>query len=147
GCWFDSPLPQIYHPRAMGQSRNTTAGIFFLLIGPLTFLSSCREKPTPTASTQPSALQFVKVASLVPAATDLILGMGAGDHLVAVSNQESSTVLGQNLPRVGDYQATDWETLAALRPQLMIVQIEPSHLPEGFTRKAAELGIQLLNVR
>src|SRR5512133_3272282 len=56
-----------------------------------------------------------RVASLVPAATEMLVGMGAGDRLVAVSNYESSPVV-KDLPRVGDYQSTDWETLARLRP-------------------------------
>src|SRR4051812_27107390 len=38
---------------------------------------------SPPSTTRAVAL---RVASLVPAATDLILGMNAGEHLVAVSN-------------------------------------------------------------
>ena len=142
----------------MGQSRSTTARqIFFLLCG-VTLAGACREKPDSTAPIHPGsapttrpaiasiALQ-TRVASLVPAATDLILGMGAADHLVAVSNYDPAEIGHQRLPRVGDYQATDWETLASLRPQVMIIQMDPSHLPGGFTQNAANLGIQLVNVR
>jgi len=70
-----------------------------------------------------------KVASLVPAATDMLLGMGAGDHLVAVSNYESAPEV-KNLPRVGDYQTTDWERLSSLRPASMITQYAPDRLPQ-----------------
>jgi ABC-type hemin transport system substrate-binding protein len=140
GRWFDSPLPQIYHPRAMGQSSRATARLFFWILSGAALAGACHEKTAPAAPR-------IQVASLVPAATDLILGMGAAEHLVAVSNYDPAEVGGRKLPHVGDYQATDWETLASLRPQVMIIQIDPAHLPAGFAQNAAGLGIQLLNVR
>ena len=131
----------------MGQSWNTSARIFFFLLVAMALPGGCREKPGSSASTAPSGESRTKVASLVPAATDLILGMGAGDRLVAISNQEPAEFASKSLPRVGDYQATDWEMLAELKPQVMIIQIDPAHLPEGFTQKAATLKIQLINIR
>ena len=86
------------------------------------------------------------VASLSPAATDILLGIGAGDRLVAVSNFESSAGV-KGLPRVGDYQTTDWETLARLRPSVMVIQIAPEHLPPGLKQRATELGIELVNIK
>ena len=62
------------------------------------------------ATTAPSTHPGRKtVASLVPAATDLLLAMGAGDRLVAVSNYDVPRHGVRGLPRVGDYQTTDWE--------------------------------------
>jgi ABC-type Fe3+-hydroxamate transport system substrate-binding protein len=87
-----------------------------------------------------------RVASLVPAATDMLVGLGAKDHLVAVSNFESSPEV-KGLPRVGDYQTTDWETLARLRPDVMVIQIAPDRLPPGLKQRAEELGIELVNVK
>jgi iron complex transport system substrate-binding protein len=87
-----------------------------------------------------------KIASLVPAATEMLLGMNAGDSLVAVSNYESSPLV-KSLPRVGDYQSTDWETLARLRPDVMVIQIAPDRLPPGLKQRADELGIELVNVK
>jgi iron complex transport system substrate-binding protein len=86
------------------------------------------------------------VASLVPAATDLILGMGAGDHLVAVSNYDAEPAAAK-LPRVGDYQAIDWEKLAQLRPNVIITYYGPGHIPPGFAERTKELGMQNLNLR
>jgi ABC-type Fe3+-hydroxamate transport system substrate-binding protein len=65
---------------------------------------------------------------------------------VAVSNFESLAEV-KGLPRVGDYQTTDWETLARLRPDVMVIQIAPERLPAGLKRRAAELGIELVNVK
>jgi iron complex transport system substrate-binding protein len=104
-------------------------------------LSCDRPTSSPTSSAQPP-----KIASLVPAATDMLLAMNAGDHLVAVSNYETSPQV-KTLPRVGDYQTTDWETLARLRPDAMIMQIAPDHLPPGLQQRADELGIKLVNVK
>lgn len=93
-----------------------------------------------------SANKGRKVASLVPAATDMLVGIGAKDRLVAVSNWESSPDV-KDLPRVGDYQTTDWETLARVRPDAMVIQIAPDRVPQGLKDKAADLRIELVNVK
>lgn len=95
----------------------------------------------PTATTKSPT-----VASLVPSATDLILGMGAGDHLVAVSNYDREPGAA-NLPRVGDYQTIDWEKLAPLHPNLIITYYGPGRIPPGFSERTRELGMQNLNLR
>jgi ABC-type Fe3+-hydroxamate transport system substrate-binding protein len=87
-----------------------------------------------------------KIASLVPAATDMLLGMGAADHVVAVSNYDADPAV-KSLPRVGDYQSTDWETLARVRPDVMIIQLLPERVPEGLKQRASELSIELVNVK
>jgi ABC-type Fe3+-hydroxamate transport system substrate-binding protein len=73
--------------------------------------------------------------------------MDAADHLVAVSNFDTPRDGTRGLPRVGDYQTTDWERLATLRPASMITQFAPNRLPPGLRQKADELGIRLVNVR
>jgi iron complex transport system substrate-binding protein len=88
-----------------------------------------------------------KIASLVPAATDLLVAMGAGDHLVAVSNWDTGRPQIAHLPRVGDYQSTDWEQLARLRPDVMIVFMSGERMPAGLRSRADELGIRLVNVK
>jgi iron complex transport system substrate-binding protein len=102
--------------------------------------NGCDSKPKPAS--KPGT-----VASLVPAATDLILAMNAGDKLVAVSNYDAAEIASRKLPHVGDYQTTDWETLASLRPAVMIIEMDPGRLQPGFGEHAASLGIKLLDVR
>ncbi len=87
------------------------------------------------------------VASLVPSATDLIVGMGGADHLVAIGNYDHMQEALAGLPRAGDYQTIDWERLAAIRPDVMIVFQAPDRLPAGLREKASALGIRLINVR
>lgn len=104
--------------------------------------------PAPSAATlRPATTSVITVASLVPAATDLILGMGAGNRLVAISTYDQDRPGVHGLPRVGDYQSADWEALAQLHPGLMIVQVDPGRLPRGFTDRAAEVGARLVDVK
>lgn len=87
------------------------------------------------------------VASLVPGATDLILGMGARDHLVGVSNFDVERDGTRDLPRVGDYQGIDWEKISAIKPDILIVFMAPDRMPEGLRQRAANLGVKLVNVK
>jgi iron complex transport system substrate-binding protein len=114
--------------------------LFGCLIG---FSAGCDHK-TPAPPTQTT--KSPTVASLVPSATDLILGMGAGDHLVAVSNYDREPAAAR-LPRVGDYQTIDWEKLAQVHPNLIITYYGPGHIPPGFDERTRELGIQNLNLQ
>jgi iron complex transport system substrate-binding protein len=83
------------------------------------------------------------IASLSPAATDLLIGMGLADRLVAVSNYDPDDAAAAR-PRVGDYQNVDWEKLAELRPRVMIMQGLPERMPAGLSERATSLGIRLV---
>ena len=156
---FDTDLRQLYHPRAMGQRPARLSfpfltlialpALLLLLIGcdrssTSTVTSSTTQPtaPSPSATTSPTAT----VASLSPAATEILIGIGAGQSLVAVSNYDPKRPETKSLPRVGDYQTTDWEQLAALRPKVMITQFAVDRLPQGLVQKADALKIQLINV-
>lgn len=93
------------------------------------------------------AAERVTVASLVPAATDLILGIGARDHLVAVSNWDADRPEISGLPRVGDYRTVDWEAMIELRPSKMIVQYSEDKMPPGLRERAKQLNIEIINVK
>lgn len=94
--------------------------------------------PAPTSAPSPT------VASLSPAATDLLLGMGEGNHLVAVSDYDTDERIA-DLPRVGAYQTFDFERLALVRPDVMVVQKDPASLPTGARENAEQLGITFYN--
>jgi len=72
--------------------------------------------------------------------------MGLSDRLVAVSNFDPNRDATLNLPRVGDYQTTDWERLATLRPSIMVTQFAADRLPIGLQQKAGDLNIKLVNL-
>jgi iron complex transport system substrate-binding protein len=89
-----------------------------------------------------------KVASLVPAATDLIVSMGAGEHLVGMSNyDDASRPELKHLPKIGDYQSIDWERLRALKPHILIIFQSPDRIAPGVRERAAKLNIKLVNIR
>lgn len=111
---------------------------------------SCDRSP---ASTQPSDNAMaqrpgpVRVASLVPAATDLLLAAGLGDHLVAVSNYCHDNPDARRFPTAGDYQTTDWERLADLKPSVLLVFLSKDRLPPGMAERAEKLGIRIVNLK
>lgn len=138
---FDSPRARFCDPRRMGRmpGRFWWGMLAVLLIG------GCDRGGTPAPALLPGTRP--RIASLVPAATDLLIAMGAADHLVAVSNYDISRPETKGLPRVGDYQSVDWEQIAGLRPDVMVVFMTPDRIPAGLKERADTLGIRLLNVR
>jgi cobalamin transport system substrate-binding protein len=116
----------------------------FLLLLPSWGLLLCgcdRSKPVAQAPGAPSPT----VVSLVPAATDLIVGMGAANHLVGVSNYDQNPQIKQLL-RVGDYLTTDWERIVVLRPQIIITQYAPGRTPSGFEEHLRSIGARQENL-
>ena len=67
--------------------------------------------------------------------------MGAGDHLVGISSyDDSSRPELKDLPKIGDYQAIDWERLRALKPQILIIFQSPDRISPGVKERAAKLN-------
>jgi iron complex transport system substrate-binding protein len=125
----------------MGQREGPPAPPHFvaaLLLFGLLIPVGCDRKTTPVASTG----KHPTVASLSPAATDILLAIGAQDHLVAVSSYDRGKAAIGQLPTAGDYLTVDWERLASIKPDLIIMQAYESTAPAGFKERAAELGIR-----
>ena len=103
----------------MGQRSFRSSGLSALargamiLTGLAAFGLGCdKQKSASTPATATSqAVHSARIASLVPSATDLLIGAGLADHLVAVSNFDRSNPEAQQFPTAGDYQNTDWERL------------------------------------
>lgn len=113
--------------------------ILLCVLGALCGSISCQKSDE--ASDRP-----MTVASLSPAATDLILGAGLDDRLVAVSNYDSADVA-RGRSRVGDYLTIDWEKLAEVRPRLMIIQVHPDRMPGGVIDRARMIGAAVLPIQ
>lgn len=71
--------------------------------------------------------------------------MGAGDRLVAVNDHDTDPRVA-DLPRVGGYTNFDWEKLAEIRPDLIIVQAAQQNLPAGAIENAGRLGVRWENL-
>src|SRR4051812_13914550 len=107
-------------------------------------LQGCDQSPHSPAA---APTKHPTIASMVPAATDILISMGARDHLVAVSNYDTANPGAAGFPRVGDYQNTDWEKLAALKPDIILIQVNEASVPAGLKSRAGDLGAKLVNVR
>lgn len=129
----------------MGQRGNgPVLRHFIVLLATVALLGATRcdrSAPNSSPTTQPT-LKHPTVASLSPAATDILVALGARDHLVAVSNYDRGKPAVAGLPGAGDYLTVDWERVASLRPDGLIVQIPEANAPVGFKQKAAELGVR-----
>ncbi len=123
----------------MGQRRGAPAAKFLFTAMILVGCGKPAAPPTTASTTR-------TVASLVPAATDLIIGMGAADRLVGVSSYDRQRPDVGNIPEVGDYQTVDWEKLQELRPAVMVIQIGVDRVPAGFSQRADDLHIELLDI-
>jgi ABC-type Fe3+-hydroxamate transport system substrate-binding protein len=146
---FDRPVPQLYHPRAMNQrAGRRPLRIFLLIIAAASVIAPCLGcgSRNSSSATQQADDSTPHIVSLVPAATDMLLAMGAGDRLVAVSNYDLTPATA-SLPRVGDYQTTDWEKISQLRPGVIVTEFGPGRTPPGFTERCASLGIRQLNLQ
>lgn len=126
----------------MGQSAKWIfAFTLTLLIG----LIGCDNSQPKTAP--PTTAPAVRIASLSPAATDLLLSMNAGGRLIAVSEYDKGRDDTKGLPIAGDYQKANWEMLATLKPTAMVVQGRPDRMPEGLKSNADSLGIKVVNIQ
>src|SRR5688572_12395907 len=101
------------------------------------------EPPAPT--TRP-AQETARVASLVPAVTNMLLELDQQGLLVAVSNYDTDPRVAA-LPRVGDLLTMDWEQIAGARPTHMIVQMSPEQTPAGAVERAKSLGVGIVHVK
>jgi ABC-type hemin transport system substrate-binding protein len=107
-------------------------------------LAGCDSAAAPTG--RDSAAGEVRVASLVPAVTNILLELDQGKKLVAVSNYDSDERVA-SLPRVGDLLTIDWEQLSASRPTHMVIQMSEEKTPPGALQRAHDLGITPIHVK
>jgi iron complex transport system substrate-binding protein len=70
---------------------------------------------------RPPAPQAHRIVSLVPAVTEMLFAIGAGDRLIAVSSFDTYPPDVAHLTRVGALLDPDLERIFALRPDLVVV--------------------------
>ncbi len=85
----------------------------------------------------------IRVASATPSATDMLLRMDIGDRLVARSAFDDDPKL-TLLPIAGDARQIDWERLAKVRPDILVIGTDERLLTPADRSAAAELGIQIV---
>jgi iron complex transport system substrate-binding protein len=89
----------------------------------LTFGAMASAQETPT-----------RVVSLVPALTEMVFAIGAGDRVVAVSSYDTDPPEVKTLPRVGALLDPDVERIIALRADLVLLYGSQTDLIAQLTR-------------
>jgi iron complex transport system substrate-binding protein len=85
-----------------------------------------------------------RVVTLAPSLTDTVLALGAGELLVGVSRFDERPEVAA-LPRVGGFVDPSVEAVAALKPDLVLVQPGPGN--RAPVEALAGLGISILALR
>jgi iron complex transport system substrate-binding protein len=78
--------------------------------------------------------QAKRIISLVPALTEMVFAMGAGDRVIAVSSYDDDPPQVRTLPRVGALLDPDVERIIALRPDLVLLYGSQTDLKTQLAR-------------
>lgn len=117
-----------HSPHVRSSVRAAVVAALLLLTG---FLSP---GPNDPAYAQAPAAQPSRIVSLVPATTEMLFAMGAGDRLVGVGTYDRFPSDVGRLPRVGGLIDPDTERILALRPELVIVYDTQVELKQRLDR-------------
>jgi iron complex transport system substrate-binding protein len=93
----------------------------------------------PWAVGQPSAVQAParRIVSLIPAVTEMLFALGAGDRIVAVSSFDKFPPEVEKIPRVGALLDPNLEKILSLKPDLVVVY----HSQEDLRRQLERGGV------
>jgi len=119
------------------------AGIIALCLIVAAVMLALRRGPVPAAQ----RLTGVRIASITPAGTDLVVGIGAADRLVGVSSFDDDRDGLAGKPRVGDYQNINWEKLSACGANVLVLQYAPDRFPAYLQQRCAQMGIRIVNLK
>jgi len=87
-------------------------------------------------SLQPSALfaQARRVISIIPATTEMLFAMGAGNRVIAIGTYDRYPPESQKLPRVGALIDPNIEQILQMRPDLVVVYTTQTELKRRLDR-------------
>jgi iron complex transport system substrate-binding protein len=80
------------------------------------------------------AAQPQRIVSTAPSITELLYALGLGDRVVGVTRYCRYPPEAQQKPKIGDYVNPNLEAIAALRPDLVVIQTNPVQLAERLGR-------------
>ncbi len=89
------------------------------------------------------AAQPQRIVSTAPSITELLYALGLGDNVAGVTRFCRYPPEAQLKPKIGDYTSPNLESIAALRPDLVIVQTNPVRLRERL--EAIKLHVLEIN--
>jgi iron complex transport system substrate-binding protein len=83
-----------------------------------------------------------RIVSLAPSLTELLFELGAGDQVVGVTSMCDRPAAARTKPQVGDSKAVSLESIAALQPDLVLVNSEL--LVESLSPLASRVDVRLV---
>lgn len=86
----------------------------------------------------------VRIVSLSPAASKILVDLGVGELVVGRHNYDRA--LAAEVPPVGDQSAIDYETLIGLRPTHVVIQSDAREPPARLVELAASTGFEIVDV-
>ena len=87
-------------------------------------------EPMPSARVQDAR----RIVSLVPAVTEMLFALGAGDRVIAVSSFDTYPPQVEKLPRVGALLDPDLERILSLKPDLVVIYGSQKDLRQQLER-------------
>jgi iron complex transport system substrate-binding protein len=84
-----------------------------------------------------------RIVSTAPSITEMLYALGLGDRVVGVTRYCRYPPEAQLKPKIGDYTSPNLEAIAALKPDLVIIQTNPARLAERLATlrlKSLEIG-------
>ncbi len=112
------------------------------LMAVLLSIFGCSKRDADSESVPIGASQPLRIVSLAPSLTELAYSAGAGDYLVATVEYSDYPEAAARLPRIGDSFRIDFEQLALLKPDLILVW--ESGNPAAMRQRLRDLGYNLL---
>ncbi|MEM1010874.1 MAG: helical backbone metal receptor [Planctomycetota bacterium] len=98
---------------------------------------------SPPAVSRAGPQTSTSIASAAPSATDIVRRMGLEANLVARSSYDDAPELA-DLPVAGNALGIDWERLAQVRPNLLLIGTDERLLTDSDRRAAEELDITIV---
>ena len=83
-----------------------------------------------------------RIVSTAPSITELLYALGLGNRVVGVTRFCRYPPEAQLKPKIGDYTSPNLEAIAALKPDLVIIQTNPVHLAD----RLAKLKLRVLEI-
>jgi iron complex transport system substrate-binding protein len=83
-----------------------------------------------------------RIVSTAPSITELLYALGLGDRVVGVDRFSRYPPEALRKPKIGDYANPNLETIASLRPDLVIIPVNPVKLAE----RLAVLRLKVLEI-
>ena len=88
-----------------------------------------------------------RAISLAPSVTEMIFASGAGDRLVGVTTYCNFPEEALNVPKVGDTQTPNIETIIALKPQVVFVSTDSQLQSFADTLAQQDVAVYVLSVK